>query len=62
MVESGGAVGLRRGDIWKGQRPGWQGRPGATAKQSYRIRACYGTTQKYVKLPDNGDDTLSRTN
>ncbi len=24
VVESGGAVGPRRGDIWKGQRSGWQ--------------------------------------
>ena len=34
VVGSGGAVGLKRGDVWKGQRPGWQGRPGATAEQS----------------------------
>ena len=44
VVGSGGAIGLKRGDVWKGQRPGWQGRPKATAEQSKRTRAGCGTS------------------
>ena len=36
MVESGGAVGLRRGDIWKGQRPDW-GRGSSERNSSLQV-------------------------
>ena len=64
MVGSSGAVGLRRGDIGKASdRVGRADRGDCKAVLSYQDGMWYQSEVCRVgKLPDNGDDTLSRTN